>query len=149
MTVEDWPKGVYDLEKATGHKLVALPQDFWETLRPTVDFDEITSCLEGKGIIACSRIFNREGALGTFAWFLRHFEGVPFMPVTELKGRFFSHDIILIDDYEEEIMAWPGPSILLPRPWNKATGDPVETLKHRLKEIEAADGPYANSGEKK
>lgn len=139
MTVEEWPKGVYDLEKATGHKLGDLPQEFWETLQPTEDFEALTSCIERRGIIACSLVFNREGAFGTYAWYLKHFDKIPFMPVTSFKGNYFSHEVLLIDDNEEEIAAWPGPSILIPRPWNNATGDPVEVLKRRLIEVERED----------
>lgn len=139
VTEETWPKGEYDLELVTGHKISELPQSFWEELQPTKDFEDITSLLKGRAMIAASKVFDRNGAFGTYAWYLKHFECVPFMPCTLYKGNYFTHEVILIDDCQEEIDAWPGPSILVPRPWNKATGDPVEVVRQSLITIEQQD----------
>lgn len=139
VSVDTWPKGEYDLESVTGQKLTELPQKFWEDLQPTDDFEDITQLITDRGIIAASKVFDRNGAFGTYAWYLKHFECVPFMPCTLYKGNYFTHEVILIDDSDQEVEAWPGPSILVPRPWNSGEGDPVEVVRERLAEIEQLD----------
>lgn len=137
VNLKHWPKGEYDLEKVTGQSFMDLPFEFWLKLEPTAEFEAIWNLLKGHLVIATSVHYTTDAALGTYAWFLKHFTGVPFLPVEKKKKatQFDTRYTILIDDWEDEIEAWNGPKILIPRPWNSGIGDPVETVRRRLLEI--------------
>ena len=139
--IASWPKGEYNITKITGKTFDDLDMEFWRGLPPTQEFAFMTEILKGRMVFAASKIHDRNGALGTYMWFLEHFQSVPFMPCDGYKGKFFTHESVLIDDCDDEIANWPGPSILIPRPWNSApeVSDIKQYLLDKLEEIERED----------
>lgn len=127
-----WPKGSYNLQDITGKPFDTLPFDFWQGLNHTPELPAIFELLKDKLVILASKSCSHYCTLGTFVWVDKYFHGIPYLPCHDLKANYFAEDAILIDDSEEEVNAWRGPAILVPRHWNKGEGDPVEHIRHEL-----------------
>lgn len=120
-----WEPGEYSIAAKTGISLDTLPTRFWQEL-PEID----TFCLLAPLIAAhpFAVIATRvpSGAAEMFQakarWLGDH--GLLRLPVpcTRLKAEVFASypNAVLIDDSDEEIDAWLGPKLLVPRPWNSA-----------------------------
>ena len=135
------PKGEYDLKKVTGHAFTDLPLILLAHLKPTEEFQYILQRCN-KHLVGLA--INSSDHFQTFAnvaWIRQYLPGIKYVQVTsttknilqppEEKGR-----VILIDDCDAEIQAWEGPSILLPRPWNSAIGDPIKVLDRCISHFE-------------
>jgi hypothetical protein len=139
--IDTWPKGVYDLKEVTGHSLSEFPLHLWPLLPTTEEAQRIIKRLHGHKTVMVSKVNSAEQAAAVDLWKQLHMLGAPQICFTttnknalqlpSIKGL-----SILIDDCEDEIAAWEGPSILVPRPWNHAEGDPYKTIDRAMTHFE-------------
>ena len=148
--LDRWPKGEYNLGKVltswagpgVNEKIQQAlnDPDFWLGLKPTEEFHEILSILSYHPFVIASVCCNESAIIGKVRWLYRHCPGIHFAPckgsksVTQLMylaavdGGFAEECNLLIDDSDDEVNRWAGPSILVPRQWNRATGNPIDEI---------------------
>jgi len=132
-SIAKWPRGVYDLRKAVGRGFVmdeAHPEflgvSFWAKLAPTYEWTLFTELRPHVPIMLCSRDLDAHCATGTFIWANKWMQGVPIVFTGgKLKAEHIIPNgdksrILLVDDSDEEINAWSGPTLLVPKVWNSA-----------------------------
>lgn len=111
-----------DEEKAW-EKIHKLGSNFWSNLEWIEGSYElfIYACQMFKHVEILSVSPNREASIGKRNWCCKHLEKIAYLYGTNFKTNIiFSHEKekfsngknILIDDYEENIKKWNGPSIL-------------------------------------
>lgn len=139
----EWPKGEPDYFKVTGHDLTEVPIDFWYTLKATPEAGSLIKALGMFGGCVSSTICTMTEAISKFEIFHSIVSFcVPFIPIQGiLKAEMFPSSLTLIDDSDEEIEAWKGPKLLIPKPWNSGVGDPQEILHEFL----SHEGPALKS----
>lgn len=126
----EWPKGENDYFKVTGHDLTEVPIGFWYTLKESNEASTLIKALAYCGGGCSSKVTTMEEAIEKFEIYhsIVYFANV-FAPIAAgRKADYFPQDFLLIDDSDEEIEAWQGPKILIPKPWNSGTGDPLAEI---------------------
>lgn len=120
----EWPKGVYDIEEATG----MLAQEFfninicdWAVFPKTPEADDIMSMAPKYDTYILSACYWDEHIAKT-TWIKQCYPHmVDKIIFTNHKALLARPHRILIDDSEANCLAWlkaGGQAILLPRPWN-------------------------------
>ena len=146
-----WPKGEYNLYKATGEHSVKALSDihFWEGLGKTTHGFRYYNILRSycdrtkTNLIFCSVAHSATIAAGTIYAFNREYgRDNNLMIVNNLKCRFFKPDdlrTLLIDDCDTECENWLGYTYLVPALWNKSdTGiSPIDGLTDDLDNFKA------------
>jgi hypothetical protein len=119
-----WEPGEYSIAEKTGISLDTLSTGFWADLPAHELAPTFRDIINGNpfAIVASRCHPDLEGARAI--WLYTH--GIKRMPylTQRLKADLFdlNTSAVLIDDNDAEIDAWPGPKILVPRPWNSNRG---------------------------
>lgn len=142
-TIDYWPKGEYDLIKTVGIG-VSDPDhtiEFWTKLPCTEEIDLFWALSSIIPTTLITRAKTESNYMGVARWVSRNFVGPRLIITGDLKANYFDdHSIAcLIDDSDEEIEAWRGPKILVPRPWNSGVGDPTDTVIRGISDIFGVD----------
>lgn len=144
---EDWPKGVYELEKVFGLTI----QEFWSKIdNEGTWFWENLSCYpwmremvhvasrvtKSDPILLTSPSLSVGSVTGKLLWIKRRFGDFhQHYAITPKKRLLARPGALLIDDCEKNINEWKdagGQAILFPQPWNRGIGtfdDVIRSLK--------------------
>lgn len=135
---KEWPKGEPDYKKVTGFDLGSTDPEFWFNVTPTEISVIIIPLIANFHSVIVSHVCDLAEASAKFIMihsvvnFTRF-----FLPIRGLKSQSFNAgEMILIDESDEEIAAWKGKSIQIPRPWNSLEGDPMKHLVNSLMELD-------------
>lgn len=120
----EWPKGVYDIKKVTGHSMDELDPAFWKSFRLYPEAALLFEFAKVYPTCFISKVHSDFEAIAKFCLITQSTDYYGFfMPVLTCKGDRLDTSSILLDDSEEEIQKWPGTGILIPRPWNHGEGN--------------------------
>jgi hypothetical protein len=109
----------------------SLNREWYANLEWTLDGKEILQIL-GDVTILTSCTSNGGCAAGKIDWLQKHLPGVPWI-ITPYKEKLADGVSLLVDDCNENIDKWNGPSILVPRVWNRNKGlETITYLKEQL-----------------
>jgi hypothetical protein len=141
-----WPKGEYDLTKATGFcKECFNNPAFWQTIKPHDSAQRIIGLVKEYaqllqttwGLVtimpqdqSCIEIKKQKC--------LEYFNKEPIVLTESAKGVWlYEKGDILIDDSFDEFITWPNniDRILVPRPWNLADGTDTDVVEKGLYRI--------------
>lgn len=115
-----WKPGEYSIAAKTGISLDTLPEEFWATLPAHELLAPLRGVIASNTFSVIASRCNPDLLHARAMWLLHH--DIPRLPyvLQSLKADMFdmNPNAVLIDDCDEEIDAWPGPKILVPRPWN-------------------------------
>lgn len=131
-----WPKGEYDLKKVTGHDTSCLTYAFWDNVRLYPEGRMLIEMSKSVPIVFASRIHSAYECAAKFMMLqlLSDYRAV-FVPCIDYKAKRFGSQGILLDDSEAEILEWKGPSVLVPRPWNHGTGNPIDVIYDTVRRL--------------
>ena len=103
---ENWPSGVYDIEKVTGKSWLEFPAENYRQLPETEDFVEIMPLLVGHNISFATHVPNIEVAEAVLYWLARRISPVNLLACSCMKAESAPIDIvqdfILLDDCDDE-----------------------------------------------